>query len=1089
MSNQAKPKLMRTVFHADLSDGHDGEEYWVQVCGKRYSLVAHTDASRQQARNDAPHLAAISDKYLTHYTAETIEMPADEVIRVHLKHSLKTFPDAQGQDGVSHVAIHVPPPPHKLAELAETGTPHHQPIDYGTTARALIFHHPDLINKDPEVSNNIMEHVNSAQISAEFDLLAQKMRQMGPPTENSGWARLVPYTPPKNDETGIDGKTRYFHQPTQDIIDAAGPVGTLMMKATKNDLELKDKKWQQATGISVQSSDGQHQLTLAARIEATNGDNWRATLTNLEPVHGLGAHIEIVDAAKKQIKITLSNTYIRYLGAYIRFYDASGSVIKVSDWKTDDNTIATIMTEVLDIQYDDLRFIGHIQPVNNVFAIPIIADPGKLEVTVTFPSNAVSACIYGSGLGTGEDAYPKTPIVGGVMTGVFNLGVPALMLAFATAAQSYKPLYDIVDNLSKNKVFLSAVIGAGTAFFGAQFGIGAAHKEMDWHAFSKLAQILFDKAATKALVWIEGNIAGEEVADEIPFAGWIMVAINITTGIAQMAETIVEVVTSPWNIENQISTAITTSVTLYPDPRHSAFPQPPSGTKASYTVKMIYKDQTRPTVSQLHEVSAGSTAKTLPATFPNNTLGGQVKFEADYYLGDWLAGKATTGWMNNDEAHVQQVDLYLVQYPIPLSETSIYKHTALLTYQNGAYIWQPTATAPTGTIQQRNASNTGNAISEWMGLSLSQKQGMLGFAWKAAGMGIVSCVSGQDGQLYALQNINIPGTPMTAVKFPSCGFDGPSQLIYDPYPPKFSMKDGQWELGADGKPLPDPTDLQLGNYYIDPRKANISLTKDGGYHLRKVTLDDKTPFDMGDNLMSWGRFTYFPDSLALHPAGHVIGVSAQCNKIQIAQIPLQGMPDGDLPVARIYAGEALNPDRKGLLFRPVAVTCAYDGTILILEDTKSAGNPANSQILARIQAFDLAGNPVDRFVDAAGKPSPFLPLSDAANYNYLDIASVGSEKMTYIYVLYYTGDGKTPSDYNMAIYQYGTQAPTKNPLVTTNSIAAAKLAVDMWHTVYTLNYDMVTDGKGQHAGPKNTNTGPAGRTVPSVSEWLPPLPS
>ncbi len=97
--------------------------------------------------------------------------------------------------------------------------------------------------------------------------------------------------------------------------------------------------------------------------------------------------------------------------------------------------------------------------------------------------------------------------------------------------------------------------------------------------------------------------------------------------------------------------------------------------------------------------------------------------------------------------------------------------------------------------------------------------------------------------------------------------------------------------------------------------------------------------------------------------------------------------------------------------------------------------------------------------------------------------------MTYLYVLYYTGDGSAPSDYSMAIYQYGTEAPATNPLVSTPNIPADRLAVDMWHTVYTLNFDMVTDDQGGHAGPKNASTGLDGRTVPSLSEWIPPLPA
>ena len=109
--------------------------------------------------------------------------------------------------------------------------------------------------------------------------------------------------------------------------------------------------------------------------------------------------------------------------------------------------------------------------------------------------------------------------------------------------------------------------------------------------------------------------------------------------------------------------------------------------------------------------------------------------------------------------------------------------------------------------------------------------------------------------------------------------------------------------------------------------------------------------------------------------------------------------------------------------------------------------------------------------------------------HYLDMTAVGDDKMTYIYVLYYTAPGNRPTDYHMAIYTYGQTPPKTNPLVTTDAVSAARLAVDMWHTAYTLNFAMVTDASGKPAGPKSARTGPAGRTVPSVSVWLPPTPN
>ncbi|MGR9036829.1 MAG: hypothetical protein ACU83O_09605, partial [Gammaproteobacteria bacterium] len=632
---------------------------------------------------------------------------------------------------------------------------------------------------------------------------------------------------------------------------------------------------------------------------------------------------------------------------------------------------------------------------------------------------------------------------------------------------------------------IAGLITVGVGYFGVQFGSSAAEKKMNWSALTSLLSLLFNQAATKALVWCEAQLAADEVADQIPFAGWIVLAVNIATGAAQLAETIIEVAMSPWNIENNIALSITTAVTVHPDPRNKAFPQ---GKNRHCSVKMIYKDQTRATVVDSFDIADADTGTTLNALFEKNTLGGQVKFEADYYVGDWLAGKATTGWLENDETDVKRVDLFLIEFPVPLSDKTVYSHTQLLTYKDGNYGWTAASNAPA--YVPPNASPTGNAISTWTGLTLSQRSGMLGFAWKAAGMGISSCVSGAGGQLYAMANINIPGTPLTSLKFPACGLDGQTLLIYDPYPPKFLMdKNGQWIIEG-GRPVPDPSDTQLGDYYVDPSKAGVDATEGGGYHMRKVTLDDSTPFNMGSNQLSYARFQYQPDSVVLHPSGNVIAVNTQFCKIQIAKLAADGDQDQNVPLARVYAGEALNTDRPGLIFHPIAVTSSYDGTLMVLEDTKWSGGTSKT-VVARIQAFDLMGNPVNRFFDDDNQPTSFLYLDNPVNNNYLDIAAVGDQKMTYIYVLYNQPDPDVSGNFLffVDVYQYGATKPAQNPLLTAKNLIGAKLTADMWHTVYTLNYDMVTDGQGHHAGPVTATTGPAGRTVPSVSEWTPSTPS
>ena len=374
---------------------------------------------------------------------------------------------------------------------------------------------------------------------------------------------------------------------------------------------------------------------------------------------------------------------------------------------------------------------------------------------------------------------------------------------------------------------------------------------------------------------------------------------------------------------------------------------------------------------------------------------------------------------------------------------------------------------------------------------------MLGFAWRAAGTGLSSCSgSSSDIQLNVFQNIDIPGTPMDHIKYPGCGYLEDAQLIYDSFPPKFKMENGNWVLDENDNPIAADDDNPLGDYYVDPSKAvdyndpdhaQAALDSDGGYHLRKVNLNNSGNFNTSPGQLSHGRFPYFPNSFALHPSGHMIAVNTEYAKIMILELNQKGTSDDNLPLARTYAGRAMNiqgsQGRPGLLFYPVAVGCSYDGTILILDHISSA-----SDSYSRVQAFDLNGNPVSRFVDETdGSLSPFLHLPD--NVTYLDLAVVGDNKLTYLFVLYYEGDGKTANQYKIAVYKSGEKLEDQSYILTIPNIPSAKITVDMWHTMYTLNFAMVKDENGTVAGPTGTGTGPGGRTVPSVSEWIPSVPS
>ena len=127
---------VRTQFHFDISDGFAEEDYFLSAIGKRYRLARHTADTRARARAAWPPLAAVPDERLTHYS-EPVVMPADRVVRVHVKHTLKSFSWAKAEYGVGHAAIHVPPSAENLKANPDARKQYMQLIEYPETARTL----------------------------------------------------------------------------------------------------------------------------------------------------------------------------------------------------------------------------------------------------------------------------------------------------------------------------------------------------------------------------------------------------------------------------------------------------------------------------------------------------------------------------------------------------------------------------------------------------------------------------------------------------------------------------------------------------------------------------------------------------------------------------------------------------------------------------------------------------------------------------------------------------------------------------------------------------------------------------------------
>src|SRR3954470_18687855 len=123
--------------------------------------------------------------------------------------------------------------------------------------------------------------------------------------------------------------------------------------------------------------------------------------------------------------------------------------------------------------------------------------------------------------------------------------------------------------------------------------------------------------------------------------------------------------------------------------------------------------------------------------------------------------------------------------------------------------------------------------------------------------------------------------------------------------------------------------------------------------------------------------------------------------------------------------------RAGLLDSPIAAAISPDGVIFVLEDNNN-----------RIQAFDVGGNPVPYFKHQ--NPPYYLTLPVTIDNDYLDLAV---EFTGYLYVL-----SQDVNNVHWLDIYHPSQTGT-SPICRTMNVNAAKLTVDFWCGVYTLNYE------------------------------------
>lgn len=427
------------VVHFDFSEMPEHTAGTLHIAGKEYPIKSHDDESRDLHRGLTATLNAVEDEDLTHY-AEGVELPDNRMALMWTTHP-------SGERGGGHVlglvGIHVPQRPLRQARMARAaeGWPHYArllspegkadeagetvnpdpdnlltPLD---TAKAILFHHPELVNLDPDVAARVWTHLENtpAVMDLAMAISTQGAAGVHDPDYDDGWAVLEPVMDDQGNEViGQDGEPIYHYILTDTTKDAAQQPLNLILKATKNDPELADHAYHLSDG---KGADDASQPVMVAKA-LKDGSPYTWTLAQSHVQSGLEASVEPADPAgngRRQIKVGLKNKWLRHLSFWVAFEDADGHTIPLpADMASDgDNKSA------------GLKHIGSLPAVVTIMAIPLSADWEYFTVQV--PDEAQAVNIYCGGLGTGHLWSGEVANQGIVLTAVFEYGIPLFFLA------------------------------------------------------------------------------------------------------------------------------------------------------------------------------------------------------------------------------------------------------------------------------------------------------------------------------------------------------------------------------------------------------------------------------------------------------------------------------------------------------------------------------------------------------------------------------------------------------------------------------------------------------------------------------------
>lgn len=1015
-----------TTLHFDLAHLDPDQPFTLQVGTARYALEAHTRHSLARARRSNRALALVPDERITHHTGP-VRLPSDAPILVRVHAPARTA--GEPLERLVLVAVHLPRDA-RLAGLrrrlgrpgASLALPPKLTDRMGATPALppdvdVVVDVHDYTTAEDAAAALVFSHseLMTTQLGPADDIVNNIIlyaRGMNALTDAiQGQAETHEKDPSSPDwVTSTPGRNWKTGQPDTPVYVWSKPT-LENLRLPLQDTLAQTKKDPALKGQCWTVQPGVVQVPIAARAGAPAPRAGQANYTTRDVTAQRGVEHEFTyDADSATGTISVKNYFIRWLQVCVDQYGPNGE------------------------QIGHTTVLGQLSPVDTIMSIPLPAEWS--DYSFAFDEGASRARVSLGGLG--QVPFHWDYDYGGIIwTGLLCYAVPTTFIALGVA----------VDGIGSDwKDLTKKLVGTASSFVEAGVEgplstlVGESVSLEDFLAAlanfvgSMLLSLLTDVAGAALKKFLTMAIGEAAVKQAIPFAGWAALAIGAAADAASITETTVEVACSPATMAIDIERTMTLAVTIHPDRNHQD--QWPA-TATHYTVTVTYDDGTARVFDG--RMSATTQEGPISRTFDDLPSGGHITVLGCFYSATgWLAGQGTVGPLpaQPDDGSTLDVHFAITEFLVPLSAATQYSMKEKLVFRDGRRAWAapPGVAVPSATVSDLDGSNVGDHIGDVAGLALNESRSALGYSWKASGQGIPLVGTGDrpyTGQEYVVQAVSDGQKPQDGLTVTDHG-----RLLRPciAFPPATMAR--------------PPADGVL----LEP-----DLESDVMW-LRAVSLTVGEPFIASPG-RSFGRFLGAQDDLALHPAGFAVALYGPTAKLQILRIGAL-VADGEAPSAGVHAGHGTRP---GLLSDPVAVACATD-RIVVLEQPDPDSTHAPYGGLA---AFDVKGNPVACF--AGGEyVSPLRP-EGTANVVVLDVSV---ESKGYIYVLKYLAppSGRVPAEnYRLDVYD-----PNGTFLAQTRGLAAARLVVDLWRNVFTLNYEIVSG---------------SGRTEPSVSQWIPSTPS